>query len=79
MKMWPIFGLISLTFASNTYHFGNYQPLMPWYYLPYQKPLPFSKAEVQSYPMGISLYGARQAYLGTNHLLLQWLIPVKAY
>jgi len=63
MKMWPIFGLISLTLASNTYHFGNYQPLMPWYYLPYQKPIPFSKAEVQSYPMGISLYGARQAYL----------------
>ena len=60
---WPILGLISLTSASNIYHYGNFQPLMPWYFLPSQKPVPFSKAEVQSYPVGISVYGARHSYL----------------
>ena len=59
---WPII-FLSLTSASNIYHFGNYQPLMPWYFMPYQTPVPFSKAEVQSYPVGVSVYGARQSYL----------------
>ena len=31
--------------------------------MPYQTPVPFSKAEVQSYPVGVSVYGARQSYL----------------
>jgi len=63
MWLWPIFGLISFTLASNIHHYGNFQPLMPWYFIPHQKPVPFSKAEVQSYPMGVSVYGARHAYL----------------
>ena len=55
--------IVNGSLASNIHHYGNFQPLVPWYFIPYHKPVPFSKAEVQSYPMGVSVYGARHAYL----------------